>query len=99
MNSHAHRAAAAVFPERPAALILNHRTNAHAQGPLVIQQASLAMSDDGQQVILRRYFEHYSPDGGEWVEYVHSVNTRELMHWMMAHGQFRMECPPQDPTQ
>ncbi|MDR2308276.1 MAG: hypothetical protein LBE53_13930 [Paucimonas sp.] len=77
----------------PTALLLAHRASAREQGPLIVQQASLALSDDQQRIVLRRYFEHYSPEGGEWVEYVHSVETRDLIHWMMAQGQLQVDCP------
>lgn len=75
-------------------LILSQRATARADdAPLVIQQVSLELTEDQQQVTLRRYFEHYGPDSGEWVEYLHTVSTRELVHWLMAQGSLRIECP------
>lgn len=46
----------------------------------------------------RRYFEHYSPTHGEWVQYRHRVTTNELVHWMMAKGLLHIEHTPQAPA-
>ncbi|QXI36712.1 hypothetical protein [Pseudomonas xantholysinigenes] len=75
-------------------MILSQRATTRAgDAPLIIQQVSLELEQDQQQITLRRYFEHYGPDSGDWVEYRHSVSIRELEHWLMAHGSLRIECP------
>lgn len=81
------------------ALILNQRTSTRGDGAaLTIQQASLELGEHNGQIVLRRYFEHYSPAHGEWVEYSHTVTANELIHWMMAKGQLHIEHSPQDPA-
>ncbi|MDH0647955.1 hypothetical protein N5D48_10445 [Pseudomonas sp. GD03858] len=73
-------------------LILSQRASQRADDTsLVVQQVSLTLSDDKKQIMLRRYFEHYDPACGEWVEYVHSVSTTELVYWLMAEGQLHIE--------
>ncbi|MDH0300896.1 MULTISPECIES: hypothetical protein [unclassified Pseudomonas] len=73
-------------------MILSQRaTQRGDDASLVVQQVSLALSDDKERITLRRYFEHYDPACGEWVEYIHSVPTRELVHWLMAQGKLLIE--------
>ncbi|WP_248920310.1 hypothetical protein [Pseudomonas entomophila] len=74
-----------------APLVLSARTTSRGQtGSLLVQQVSLDLADDQSQITLRRYFEHYDPQCGEWVEYCHSVPTRDLVNWLMAHGQLHI---------
>ncbi|WP_194791328.1 hypothetical protein [Pseudomonas sp. UFMG81] len=74
------------------ALILNQRTSIRGNGAgLIVEQASLAKGDEQGQLVLRRYFEHYSPAHSEWVEYSHTVTASELIHWMMAKGRLHIE--------
>lgn len=71
-----------------APLVLSARTTNRGQsGSLLVQQVSLDLAEDQSRITLRRYFEHYGPESGEWVEYCHSVPTRDLVNWLMAHGQ------------
>ncbi len=74
-------------------LILSQRTAALGPDtPVVFQESCLGVSTDQSTVVLRRYFEHFSPTNAHWVEYVHSVNTADLMNWIMAHGRLHIEC-------
>lgn len=74
-------------------LILNQRTTApDADQSILFQETCLGLSGDQSQVVLRRYFEQYSPDGADWVEYIHAIPTADLVHWIMRHGQLRIEC-------
>ena len=74
-----------------APLVLSARTTHRGQsGSLLVQQVSLDLADDQSRITLRRYFEHYGPESGEWVEYCHSVPTRDLVNWLMAHGQLHI---------
>jgi len=73
-------------------VILNQRTSAPGHDePILFQQACLGLTDDRTHVVLRRYFERYSPTSSHWVEYVHSVPIAEFTQWMMAHGDLRIE--------
>lgn len=79
-------------------MILSQRASKRAgDAALIVQQVSLQLAQDKSQITLRRYFEHYQQDCGDWVEYTHSVSTRELVQWLMTHGQLRIEYP-QTPT-
>lgn len=81
-------------------LILSQRTSSRGQSAaLIIQQASLELIGDSRQIVLRRYFEHYSPGHGEWVEYAHTVEVSELINWIMAQGHLHIEHPPEVPVQ
>jgi len=46
---------------------------------------------------MRRYFERFSPAESHWVEYIHSIPTTEFIHWIMTHGQLRIECSENTP--
>lgn len=82
--------------ERP--LILTQRTTTRANDtPILFQELCLGLANDQSQIVLRRYFERYSPDGAHWVEYAHSVPTAGLIHWIMAHGQLHIECSENTP--
>lgn len=79
-------------------LILTQRTTAPEQdAPILFQQSCLGLADDQDRIVLRRYFERYSPDHGHWVEYVHSIPTADFIHWIMTHGQLRIECSDNTP--
>lgn len=79
-------------------LILAQRTTAPAQdAPILFQQSCLGVAEDQERIVLRRYFERYSPDCGHWVEYVHSIPTADFVHWIMTHGQLRIECSDNTP--
>ncbi|KRP71765.1 MULTISPECIES: hypothetical protein [Pseudomonas] len=74
-------------------LVLSQRTSSPAQdSPMLFQESCLGLTADQDRIVLRRYFEHYSPDAGRWVEYAHSISTAELVHWIMTHGQLHVEC-------
>ncbi|WP_085585654.1 MULTISPECIES: hypothetical protein [unclassified Pseudomonas] len=76
--------------QRP--LVLRQRTTVPKHDkPILFQESCLGLSDDQSQIVLRRYFERYSPSGTEWVEYVHTLPTADLIHWIMIHGQLRVE--------
>ncbi|ATB63528.1 hypothetical protein [Pseudomonas mosselii] len=73
-------------------LILSQRNTQRGQtGSLIVQQESLELASEQGYVTLRRYFEHYEPTFGEWVEYSHTVPVRDLVHWLMARGQLRIQ--------
>jgi hypothetical protein len=74
-------------------VILNQRTSAPGQDePILFQQSCLGLTDDRTQVVLRRYFERYSPTTSNWVEYIHHVPIAEFTQWIMANGDLRIEC-------
>ncbi len=79
-------------------LVLSQRTTPPEQdSPIRFQEACLALAVDQDRIVLRRYFEHYSPDAARWVEYAHSIPVAELMHWIMTHGQLHIECSENAP--
>ena len=49
------------------------------------------------QLFRRRYFERFSPTDSHWVEYIHTIPTAEFIHWVMTHGQLRIECSENTP--
>ncbi|MBC3776431.1 hypothetical protein [Pseudomonas sp. SWRI99] len=74
-------------------LILSQRTAALGPDtPIVFQESCLGVSDDQSRIVLRRYFEHFSPASAHWVEYVHSISAADLVAWIMTHGQLHIEC-------
>ncbi|MBJ2283462.1 hypothetical protein JFT66_04845 [Pseudomonas sp. MF6755] len=81
-------------------LVLSQRTSSPAQdSPVLFQESCLGLTADQDRIVLRRYFEHYSPDAGRWVEYAHSISTAELVHWIMTHGQLHIECSHDTPDE
>lgn len=79
-------------------LILSQRTSAPEQDtPLLFQEFCLGLSDDQSRIVLRRYFEQYGPSDAQWVEYVHSIATADLIQWIMSHGQLHIECSDNTP--
>lgn len=79
-------------------LILAQRTSAQGPGsPILFQQSCLGLAQDQDRVVLRRYFECYSPGGGHWVEYVHSIPTADFVQWIMTHGQLQVVCSDDTP--
>lgn len=79
-------------------LILTQRTTAPGHDtPILFQETCLGMANDRNQIVMRRYFEHYSPSCAHWVEYIHSIPTAEFIHWIMTHGQLRIECSENTP--
>jgi hypothetical protein len=79
-------------------VILNQRTSTPGHDePILFQQACLGLTDDRTHVVLRRYYERYSPTDSNWVEYIHSVPIAELTQWIMAHGGLRIECSEELP--
>lgn len=75
-------------------VILNQRTSTPGHDePMLFQQSCLGLTDDRTHVVLRRYFERYSPSESSWVEYIHAVPIAEFTHWIMANGALRIECP------
>lgn len=74
-------------------LILTQRTTAPGHDtPMFFQEIGLGLSSDQSQLVMRRYFERFSPAGAQWVEYIHSISTTDFIHWIMTHGQLRIEC-------
>jgi hypothetical protein len=74
-------------------VILNQRTSApEHEEPILFQQSCLGLTDDRTHVMLRRYFERYSPTTSTWVEYIHRVPVAEFTQWIMANGELRIEC-------
>ena len=81
-------------------LVLSQRTSSPARdSPVLFQESCLGLTADQDRIVLRRYFEHYSPDAGRWVEYAHSISTAELVHWIMTHGQLHIECSHDTPDE
>lgn len=79
-------------------LILNQRASAVGHDePILFQQSCLGLTNDRNHIVLRRYFERYSPTSGNWVEYVHSVPIAEFIHWVMANGDLSIECSKDTP--
>ncbi|EKT4467915.1 hypothetical protein QEL93_003335 [Pseudomonas putida] len=79
-------------------LILAQRTSAQGPDtPILFQQSCLGLAQDQARVVLRRYFECYSPEGGHWVEYVHSIPTADFIQWIMTHGQLQVACSDDTP--
>jgi hypothetical protein len=79
-------------------LILTQRTAAPGlDTPIIFQETCLGLACDRSQIVVRRYFERYSPDCADWVEYIHSIPTAEFIHWIMTHGQLRIECSENTP--
>jgi hypothetical protein len=74
-------------------LILNERTSAVSQNESILfQQLCLELTNDRGHIVLRRYFERYSPTSSHWVEYIHTIPIAEFTHWIMANGDLRIEC-------
>ncbi|MFU2328941.1 hypothetical protein [Pseudomonas sp. NFX98] len=79
-------------------VILNQRTSAPGHNePILFQQSCLGLTDDRTHVLLRRYYERYSPTTSTWVEYIHRVPIAEFTHWIMANGDLRIECSDELP--
>ena len=79
-------------------VILNQRTSTPGHNePILFQQACVGLTDDRTHVVLRRYFERYSPTTGTWVEYIHRVPIAEFTQWIMANGDLRIECSEDSP--
>jgi len=73
-------------------LILTQRTALPGgDKSILFQETCLGLASDQSQIVMRRYFERYSPENSHWVEYIHSIPTAEFIHWMMTHGQLRIE--------
>lgn len=74
-------------------LILNERASpVWRNEPIHFQQSCLGLTHDRNRIVLRRYFERYSPTCNYWVEYIHSAPIAEFTQWIMAHGELRIEC-------
>lgn len=81
-------------------LVLSQRTSSPAQdSPMLFQESCLGLNADLDRIVLRRYFEHYSPDAGRWVEYAHSISIAEFVHWIMTHGQLHIESSHDTPNE
>lgn len=79
-------------------LILSQRTTAPTHDtPILFQEFCLGLSSDQSRIVLRRYFEQFSPANAQWVEYAHSIPTADLIHWIMTHGQLHIECSQDTP--
>lgn len=79
-------------------LILTQRTTAPEQDTAILfQESCLGLAADQSQIVLRRYFERFSPDNSQWVEYAHTIPTARLIHWIMTHGQLHIEYSENTP--
>ncbi|MGE8064204.1 hypothetical protein [Pseudomonas sp. NPDC089569] len=79
-------------------LVLSQRSTSPGEDtPILFQQFCLGLTNDRSRVVLRRYFECYSPTCAHWVEYAHSIATADLIHWIMSHGQLHIECSQNTP--
>lgn len=79
-------------------LILTQRTALPGgDKSILFQETCLGLAGDQSQIVMRRYFERYSPEDSHWVEYIHSIPTAEFIHWIMTHGQMRIECSENAP--
>ncbi|VVP38009.1 hypothetical protein PS896_04704 [Pseudomonas fluorescens] len=79
-------------------LILSQRTTAPGHDtPILFQESCLGLTGNQERIVLRRYFEQFSPDNAHWVEYVHSIPVADLVHWIMRHGQLHIECSDNAP--
>lgn len=58
---------------------------------LSYQDSRLGLCSEGTQMILSHYFERYSPANSQWMEYSYTVPLAELVHWIMANGQLRVD--------
>ena len=67
-------------------MILEQRLVKRANAALHCRETSLRLSDEGDELVLIRYIEHYSPGSGQWVEYSYSVPVCEFTQWIMANG-------------
>lgn len=79
-------------------LILTQRTTTGMlNAPILFQETCLGIAQDQSQLVMRRYFERFSPADSHWVEYIHSIPTSEFIQWIMTHGQLRIECSDNTP--
>lgn len=79
-------------------LILSQRTTPPTDDtPILFQEFCLGLSSDQSRIVLRRYFEQFSPANAQWVEYAHSIPATDLIHWIMTHGQLHIECSENAP--
>ena len=75
------------MPSDTPSLILEQRLVRRANAALHCRETSLHLSTDCEELVLRRYIEHYSHDGVQWVESTHRVRVSALLKWMITHGQ------------
>lgn len=67
--------------------------HAHAEGAGVVrcEEVCLRLADDGEQLVLSRYFELYSPNRTVRSERAYSVPLASLLDWMMEQGERRFD--------
>lgn len=79
-------------------LILSQRTTAPTDDtPILFQEFCLGLASDQSRIVLRRYFEQFSPANAQWVESTHSIPTPDLIHWIRNHVQLHIECSENAP--
>ncbi|WP_437879767.1 hypothetical protein [Pseudomonas sp. LRF_L74] len=53
-----------------------------------VRETSLALSEDGDSLLLRRYWEHYSAgDRAICLERCHRIPVERLVRWMICQGE------------
>ena len=75
------------MPSVNPSMILEQRLVKRANAALHCRETSLRLTDQGDELVLSRYIEHYSHDGVQWVESTHRVRVSALLKWMITHGQ------------
>ena len=75
------------MPSDTPSLILEQRLVRRANAALHCRETSLHPSTDCEELVLRRYIEHYSHEGVQWVERTHRVPVSLLLKWMITHGE------------
>ena len=68
-------------------MILEQRLVKRANAALHCRETSLRLSDEGDELVLSRYIEHYSHEGVQWIESKHRVRVSALLKWMISHGE------------
>ena len=68
-------------------MILEQRLVKRANVALHCRETSLRLTDQGDELVLSRYIEHYSHEGVQWVESKHRVRVSALLKWMISHGE------------
>ena len=58
---------------------------------LSYQDSRLELCSDATHMILSHYFERFSPNNSQWMEYSYKVPLAELVHWIMANGQLSVD--------
>ena len=75
------------MPSDNPSMILEQRLVKRANAALHCRETSLRLTDQGDELVLSRYIEHYSHEGVQWVESKHRVRVSALLKWMISHGE------------